>query len=222
MTFENLTLIGASTDCTGRPGGLDRSPTVLRDLGIVEAIGASIDLTDLPIRIDTPERDAVSGVIGAASVERAIQRTCDAVGRTLSDGSKPFLLGGCCTYFIGAMVAATRAHGRCGLVYVDGHLDLYDGRTSPTGECADMPMAAVLGKAGDLFSRAMELEHAVNPADVALLAYRDHATARAEGSLLPENFAPELFHRDAEAIRRSGSERIAQEVLRRQGEGAGR
>ena len=75
MTFENFTLIGAPTDCAGRPGGLDRSPTVLRDLGVAEAIGASTDLNDLPIRIDAPERDPISGVTGAASVERAIRRT---------------------------------------------------------------------------------------------------------------------------------------------------
>jgi arginase len=220
VTFGNLTLIGAPTACTGRPGGLDRSPTVLRDLGVAEAIGASIDLNDLPIRIDTPERDTVSGVIGAASVERAIRRTRDAVERVLNSGSRALILGGCCTYIVGAMAAATRVHGRCGIIYVDGHLDLYDGRTSPTGECADMPMAAMLGKAGDLFTRAMGLEQAVSPADVALLAYRDYATARAEGSLLPEDFAPELFHHDAEVIRRTGPELIAQEVLRQQGDGA--
>lgn len=222
MGFENLILIGAPTECTGWPGGLGRSPTVLRDLGIVEAVEASTDLNDLPIRIDTPERDPVSGVIGAASVERAIQRTRDAVERILNGGSRPLILGGCCTYVIGAMAAATHVHGRCGLVYVDGHLDLYDGRTSPTGECADMPMSAMLGKAGDLFTRAMGLEQAVNPADVALLAYRDYATARTEGSLLPEDFAPEPFHRDADTIRRTGPERIAQEALRQQGDGAGR
>jgi arginase len=31
------------------------------------------------------------------------------------------------------------------LVYLDGHVDLYDGRTSPTGEAADMPLAVLLG-----------------------------------------------------------------------------
>jgi arginase len=222
MGFENLTLIGAPTECTGRPGGLGRSPTVLRDLGIVEAIEASTDLNDLPIRIDTPERDLVSGVIGAASVERAIQRTRDAVEHVLKRGSRPLILGGCCTYVVGAMAAATHVHGRCGLIYVDGHLDLYDGRTSPTGECADMPMAAMLGKAGDLFTRAMGLEQAVSPADVALLAYRDYSTARTEGSLLPEDFAPQLLHHDVEAIRRAGPERIAQDVLRQQDDGAWR
>ena len=35
--------------------------------------------------------------------------------------------------------------GDLGLVYVDGHLDFYDGVTSPTGEAADMPIAVLLG-----------------------------------------------------------------------------
>ncbi len=47
MTLGNFTLIGAPSECTGRPGGLDRSPTVLRDLGIAEPIGASTDIRDL-------------------------------------------------------------------------------------------------------------------------------------------------------------------------------
>ncbi len=222
MTLGNFTLIGAPSECTGRPGGLDRSPTVLRDLGIAEPIGASTDLNDLPIRIDAPERYAVPGVIGAASVERAIRRTRHAVERILNSRNRPIILGGCCTYVVGAMAAATRVHGRCGLVYIDGHLDLYDGHASPTGECADMPTAAMLGKAGDLFTRAMGMAQAVNPEDVALLAYRDYVTAQAEGSLLPEHFCSEFFYRDAETLRRVGLSETAQDVLRRQETGTER
>jgi arginase len=35
--------------------------------------------------------------------------------------------------------------GDVALLHVDGHLDLYDHRTSPTGEVADMPVALLLG-----------------------------------------------------------------------------
>ena len=34
-----------------------------------------------------------------------------------------------------------------GLAYLDGHMDLYEGSTSPTGEGADMPVATALGRA---------------------------------------------------------------------------
>ncbi len=46
---------------------------------------------------------------------------------------------------MGAVAGARDTFGRGGLVNVDGHLDLYDHRTSPTGEAADMPSAALLG-----------------------------------------------------------------------------
>ena len=44
----------------------------------------------------------------------------------------------------------TAAHpgrrGAAGLAYLDGHLDLYDGRTSTTGEPADMPVSVITGR----------------------------------------------------------------------------
>ena len=39
---------------------------------------------------------------------------------------------------------ATRV-GALGVAYVDGHVDVYDGRSSPTGEAADMPMGVAFG-----------------------------------------------------------------------------
>ena len=46
---------------------------------------------------------------------------------------------------MGAAPAARDVLGRIGLAYIDGHVDIYDHRTSPTGEAADMPVAALLG-----------------------------------------------------------------------------
>ena len=46
----------------------------------------------------------------------------------------------------GALAGARGPWVPIGLVYIDGHLDLYDGETSPTGEAADMPMSVVLGR----------------------------------------------------------------------------
>ena len=41
---------------------------------------------------------------------------------------------------------ATRS-GECGIAYLDGHFDLYEGDTSQTGEAADFPLAAAIGRA---------------------------------------------------------------------------
>ena len=49
---------------------------------------------------------------------------------------------------MGAVAGMRDAVGRVGVVNVDGHVDAYDGRTSPTGEAADIPVGALLGHAG--------------------------------------------------------------------------
>ena len=69
-----------------------------------------------------------------------------AAAAILSAGGRPLILGGCCTPLIGALAAARVVLGPVGLAYVDGHLDLYDQVTSPTGQAADMPLAALLGR----------------------------------------------------------------------------
>ncbi|MEO8424397.1 MAG: arginase family protein, partial [Actinomycetota bacterium] len=46
----------------------------------------------------------------------------------------------------GALAAARDILGRTGVAYLDGHLDLSDGNTSPTGEAADMPLSVALGR----------------------------------------------------------------------------
>ena len=68
-----------------------------------------------------------------------------AVRASIERDEQPFLAGGCCAELPGALAGARDALGRVGLAYLDGHLDLYDGVTSPTGEAADMPVAVALG-----------------------------------------------------------------------------
>ena len=75
----------------------------------------------------------------------AALRAAGLIGRLLRDGRRPLVTGGCCSILMGAVPAARDVLGRIGLVYVDGHLDAYDNRSSPTGEAADMPVAALLG-----------------------------------------------------------------------------
>ncbi len=96
MKIAPFVLLGAPTQCDGRPGGVERAPNVLRDLGVAGAIGASVDLGDLPVRIDGPDRDPASGVIGAASAARSVAPVTRwtlflamAIGRSCSAGAAP-------------------------------------------------------------------------------------------------------------------------------------
>jgi arginase len=68
-----------------------------------------------------------------------------AVGEMVAAGERPLVLGGCCTLVAGALAGVRDAAGSVGIASVDGHVDVYDGRTSPTGEGADMPLAVAFG-----------------------------------------------------------------------------
>src|SRR5262245_14296528 len=156
----------------GPPFGTELAPGALRDLGLVPRLGAA-DAGDLDVRITGPGRDPESGIVGWPSVGATVDAVRDAVTGLLRDGQRPLLLGGCCTILTGAAAAARDVHGRIGLAYADGHVDVYDNRTSPTGEAADMPVAGLLGLGWpDLISR-MGASPVIGADDMVLLGARD-------------------------------------------------
>jgi arginase len=97
------------------------------------------------VRVVGPERDPDSGIVGWPSLGEAVGGIRAGTREVLRAGYRPLLLGGCCAMLIGAVPALRDEQGRVGLVNVDGHLDVYDNRTSPTGEAADFPVTALLG-----------------------------------------------------------------------------
>jgi arginase len=204
--------IGVPIDSVGRAGGTEHAPAALRDLGLLDAIGAR-DAGDLPVRIRGEERDPASGIVGSADVLATTAAIRAAVRATVAAGERPFLLGGCCAELPGALAGARDALGRVGLAYVDGHLDLYDGVSSPTGEAADMPVAVALG-----FGPATWVEacggNSVEGPDVAILGFRDLEQSLADGMLDPAD-VPGLGLADVDEVRAAPArvgERVAQEL----------
>jgi arginase len=166
-----FTTLGIPIDSVGRDGGAERSPEALRRLGILEAIGGP-DAGDLDVRIRGEERDEETGIIASEDVVRTSIAIREAVAGLVATGDHPFLLGGCCAELPGALAGARDVLGRVGLAYLDGHLDLYDGMTSPTGEAADMPVSVALGFGPDAWCAALD-GASVAPADTVLLGPRD-------------------------------------------------
>ncbi len=71
----------------------------------------------------------------------------NAVREAVMRRERPLLLGGCCALVPGALAGVRDAIGaNVGVAYVDGHVDVYDGTTSPTGEAADMPLGVAFGR----------------------------------------------------------------------------
>ena len=143
------TVLGVPIDSIGAPAGGPRvgtelSPEALRRRGIVDRL-AGLDAGDVDTRITGPARDVQTGLVGGATVATSVAAVRRATVDVLRTGRRPLVVGGCCTVLLGALAAARDELGPVGLAYLDGHLDLYDHLTSPTGEAADMPVAVLLG-----------------------------------------------------------------------------
>jgi arginase len=185
VSGRDVVVVGVPIDSLGKPGGTELAPAALRELAIVEALGAR-DAGDLDVRIVGTERDPGSGIVGYPTVVSTCEGVRDGVAALLREGAFPVVLGGCCTLVPGVAAALrTAAPGPAGLAYVDGHLDLYDGRTSPMGEAADLPVAIVVGHGDPALVGLGPAVPMIEPRHVALLAHRDGEEARSYGSVMP-------------------------------------
>ena len=192
MKPQRWDVIGAPVDSVaapagGPPFGTERSPGRLRELGLVSRLGA-VDLGDLDVRIIGPGRDGDSGIVGWPSVADATIAVRAAIAAVVAGGRRPLLLGGCCALLMGAVASPSDSLGRIGLVSADGHVDLYDHRSSPTGEAADMPVAALLGLGWPPLLAAMGPSPVLAGSDVVVLGARDPDEA-ADIADLPDRLA---------------------------------
>ncbi len=201
--MSRITLFGVPIDCVGEPVGTTRTPGVLRGAGVVDALGAR-DLGDLDVFLGPAERDPTTGIVGSASVLELTRTVREATADALDDDGKLIVLGGCCTLQVGATAGVRDRYPDAGLVFVDGHMDLYDGMTSPGGEAADMPVAVLLGRGPDAWGEVVGAP-VLDPADVALVGFRDLEEARALGSITPDDL-PGITAIDTESVRARGIE----------------
>jgi arginase len=206
--------IGVPFDSVGRGGGTETAPGTLRELGLPEALGAR-DEGDLAVRIRGEERDPVTGLMASEDVLASTGAIRAAVAAAIGTGERPFLIGGCCAELPGALAGARDALGaHLGLAHLDGHLDLYDGETSTTGEAADMPISVVLGIGPDAWVDAAGGASAV-PERTALVGFRDRAESVADGMRQPEDLVrPPLLY-GVEELRERGLVAAAAELAGR-------
>jgi arginase len=211
--MKPLRFLGVPVDSVGRSGGTEHAPAALRELGLVEALDAG-DAGDLDVRIRGEERDPETGIVASDDVLATTSTLRSAVAETIGRGERPFLTGGCCSEVPGALAGARDAVGRVGLAYLDGHVDLYDGDTSPTGEAADMPISVAFG-----LGPAAWVEAAGGPslaaADTALVGHRDEEEARTYGMTQPEELGDDLISLSVEQVRAEGPAAVGGRVAAR-------
>ena len=217
MTSSRTTIFGVPIDCVGEPVGTTRTPGVLRSNGVVEWLGAR-DLGDLDVMLGPAVRDPDTGIVGSDSVLDLTRTVRAATADALDAEGTLVILGGCCTLAVGAMAGVRDRFPDAGLVYLDGHLDLYDGRTSPGGEAADMPMAVALGVGPQAWVDAVGGTAIVLPSDVALLGFRDLEEAASHGSVTPADL-PGMTAIDGPAVHARGARAVAEDAIEAVGHG---
>jgi arginase len=170
MDRDRLTLLGVPIDSVGREGGTELGPADLRrnlsDAGLADA-------GDTKQRIRGLERDPDNGWLAYPDVLKMSAEVRLRVAQITATGQVPLILGGCCTLLPAALAGARDSLGEIGLAYFDGHLDLFTGRTSPTGEGADMPMAATLGMAPPELREVLGEMPLIDPGRIAFVGARD-------------------------------------------------
>lgn len=206
-------LIGVPIDSVGRDGGTELGPAALRELGLEDAVGGR-DEGDLGVRIRGEQRDPETGLLGSADVLACTAAIRSAVAAALVGGEAPLLAGGCCAELPGALAGARDALGAVGLLHLDGHLDLYDGTTSPTGEAADMPVSVALGL-GPAAWVAAAGGAATAPERTAIVGFRDREESRQHGMRQPEELDPSPLLRPAAEIQAGDPAAIAAAVADR-------
>ncbi len=221
MSAREIVVVGVPIDSLGKPGGTELSPGALREQGVVELLGAR-DAGDLPVRIAGEERDRASGIVGYRTVVATCEGVRDGLAPILRDGAFAVVLGGCCALVPG-VAAALRAtgDGPAGLAYVDGHLDIYDPRTSPTGEAADMPVAICAGLGDPALVGLGATVPLIEPGHIALLAHRDGEEARREGSVMPADLGIGTSL-DCAAVQAEGPGRVGERIAGRLAAAPGR
>jgi len=192
-------LAGIAIDSAGIVGGTELTPAALRKFSRLAEMAAH-DHGDIVAPVHDKRRDPRSGLVGHREVVAATETIRGAFNSWLAPDRRTVVLGGCCTLMIGLGAATRDTIGPFGIAYIDGHLDLYDGQSSPSGEGADVPLATMLGH-GDPEILAAAGGRSLAQEGVYLLGYRDGAQAKGHGSLMPEDFGPDFHHADSAAIR---------------------
>jgi arginase len=188
-------------DSVSRAGGTEGAPAALREAGLVERLGIS-DRGDLDVRIRGDDRDPETGIVGAHDVLGMTATLRGTIRELAASGERPLVLGGCCSLVPGALAGVRDALGMVGLANLDGHVDVYDGVTSPTGEAADMPLGVAFGLGPAAWVEAAG-GPTTEPARAVVLGARDEEEARDIATLL-EGALAELLVLSPEDLRTRG------------------
>jgi arginase len=158
---DPIVLVGSPTSLGGHFDGMERTPTELRRLGLVDRLRASpglaaatlTDAGDVPNDPGwAPDDDprAKNRALIVTYLQRLATHARDALlgASATGTGARLLVVGGDCTSHAGAMAGIVRARPgiRLGICWFDAHGDFNTPQTTPSGNVWGMPFAMILGR----------------------------------------------------------------------------
>jgi arginase len=208
-------VIGAALDLGQSRRGVDMGPSAIRYAGLEERLRLlGYDVVDHGnVASAHPEATTVTDERARylPQILEACGRVSELVSAALRDGSVPLVLGGDHSVAIGTLAGLAHHHGSPGAVlWIDAHGDLNTPASSPTGNVHGMPLAAVLGLAGDAFAATPLTLPALDTRRTVLVGVR--SLDPAEQALVRERGIRVITMSEIDRI---GIERALQEALDR-------
>ena len=208
-----VAVIGASLDLGAGRRGVDMGPSAIRYGGLqarIEELGRGY--ADWG-NVEAPVAESLGVGNERMRFLEPIKATCERVaslvGRAVSNGLFPLVLGGDHSVAIGTLGGLARAHGAPGgVIWIDAHGDLNRPETSPSGNVHGMPLAVAMGLAGDAFASTAWPLPMVDPKRVALVGVR--SLDKGERALLKGADAKIFTMSDVDRL---GVERAVREAL---------
>jgi arginase len=205
-------LLSVPIDSVGAPGGTELAPRALLDAGLEAQVSIG-ERAETATQLRDPARDPDSGVVAFNDVLELSRELRARAGELLARPEPLLILGGCCTV-VPAVLGGVADSGRTPrIVYLDGHLDLYDADSSETGEAADMPLAVALGLGPEGWLDAAG-DYVLDPAELAILGFRDLDETRELGSPQPDDLSGGEFI-DTPGLREAGLAQVGTAVAER-------
>jgi arginase len=149
MKSMKITIIGVPFNGNGTPPDVENPVQTFRDVGLISLLrdkGHSVtDIGDMDIPSCTNKKDPVTNILNFDAWRDVSLRLSETLVERLDYDEFPIIIGGDCSILVGILDAFKVRSFPVNLFFLDGHADFHDTNTSPSGEPADMELAALTG-----------------------------------------------------------------------------